>query len=231
MYTDIEEFEEESRPSTSRRGRRGVRKGRFHNKTQVNHSGSDTEIDTRKLSQSVTRRSKLPVRQSQSPLHRKTESSDSETDEEPQNRYLTRKSSRRKSEHEYNSDSDTEEEVSLPRKSTRTHKPVHRLALTLNVNQNSVQQSSSPKYSSSSSSDTKSDWVSATESSSSTETESVSTSVNTNLRKTRNQGKRTVPYKEYSDEDNNSDSANVGHSVSSRGRLRRATAKAKALWD
>lgn len=249
VFTDMDDMEVEEDKPSRRKGRRRYRKSVPNNKmkSQVEDSGSDTEIDE-ELAQTSTRPSRRPLQRSQSPPHRKTHSSDSDNDVVSQNKYLTRKSSRLKQQQNYNdTNSDTEEEeISFPRKSTRSHKPVHRLALTLNVNRNSVQ-SSSPKYSSSSNSDTKSDWVSESETHSSSgtesmETEYISTSVASNLRKTRNQGKRTVPYREYSEDDNNSDSANISHdnnsgntdvgrSVSSRGRVRRATAKAKALWN
>ena len=274
IFTDIEDGDEDDKPSR-RRGRRRHRK-RIHNnkvKSQVNNdSDSDTEIDS-ELAQTSTRPSRCPPQGSQSPAHRKTRMSDSESEEsEPQNRYLTRKLSQRKVGKNYkdssDSDSETEEEeVSLPRKSTRAQKPVHRLAVTLNMNQNSVphrlavklnvnqnnvQQQSSSQNSTSSDSDTKSDWVSEPESHSSSgtetmETECISTSVTSNLRKrkTRNQGTRN--YKESSDDENisenhcnsdsatvskdkNSSSANGVQSVSSRGRVRKATAKARALW-
>ena len=266
VYTDIDDGEEDDKPSR-RRGRRRHRKQiRNHKvKSRVNNdSDSDTEIDP-ELAHTSTRPSRHPPQGSQSPAHRKTRTSESdseETEEEVSNRYHTRKFSQRKMEKGYkdrsDSDSDTEEEeVSLPRKSTRAQKPVHRLALTLNVNQNNVQQPSSSQNSASSDSDTKSDWVSESGSRDSVshassgtedmETDCVSTSVTTKLRKrkTRNQGKHN--YKESTDDDNLSEnhinwdsatvshdnyssSANGVHSVSSRGRVRKVTAKARALW-
>ena len=228
MFSDFDDDMEEEVVHKSRRGRKGRRKKCVHNKRQVEDSGSDTEIDTVGASSAYPRRSKAPVHKSQSPAHRKTESSDSETDEEPHNTYLTRTSSRRKPVETYDSGSDTEDTSAVTPIRT-SQRP--RISLKLNLNQNNLQSSrvTLPSSSSSSSSSSESDSEAGSGWSSETVV-SESTSAHPNLRQTRNQGKRTVPYKESS-EDNSSNSANVGQSVSSRGRVRKATAKARALLD